>query len=99
MEWLYLGIVLGAGYVLALAGYKLWLSTRSLLGQIKQTEAALGSFGPEDFELEPAKPSAPEDLARLLRARKAMQKRKAQEREERQRRLVARISSINIDRR
>ncbi len=99
MEWLNLGLVLGAGYVLALAGYKLWLAVKSLLGQIKQTEAALGGFGPDDFSIEPAKPSTPEDLSRLLRARKAMQKRKAHEREERQRRLVARISSINIDRR
>ncbi len=99
MEWINLGLVLGAGYVFALAGYKLWLVAKSLLSQIKKTEAALSSFGPDEFSIQPAKPSAPEDLARLLRARKAMQQRKAHEREERQRRLVARISSINIDRR
>ncbi len=99
MQWLNFLIVAGAVYVLALAGYRLWLALRTLSAEVTGLNAKLSGFGPDEVVIEPASPVYAEDLPRLLSERRAMEKRKAREREERKRRLVARISSINIDRR
>ena len=84
---------------MALAGYRLWLALKALDSQVSEITGKISGFGPDEFDLKPASPVFAEDLPRLLTERRAMEKRKAREREERKRRLVARISSINIDRR
>lgn len=99
MPWLSFLLIAGALYILALAGYRLWLALKTLGSQVNEITGKLSGFGPDEFELKPASPVFAEDLPRLLTERRAMEKRKAREREERKRRLVARISSINIDRR
>lgn len=99
MEWVQVLLIAGAIYLLALAGYRLWLATKTLRSEVSELNGKLSTFGPDDIELKAATPVFAEDLPRLLSERRAMEKRKAQEREERKRRLVARISSINIDRR
>lgn len=99
MIWFQILVILAALYVLALAGYRVVLAGLELKKKAAAVQQKLSDFGPDHVELEAAKPVFADDLPRLLRERREMQKRKAREREERQRRLVARISSINIDRR
>ncbi|MEY4409130.1 MAG: hypothetical protein RLZ65_542 [Actinomycetota bacterium] len=99
MQWINFLLIAGALYLLALAGYRLWLALKALGSQVSEITGKISGFGPEEFDLKPASPVFAEDLPRLLTERRAMEKRKAREREERKRRLVARISSINIDRR
>ena len=99
MQWINFLLIAGALYILALAGYRLWLALKALGSHVSEITGKISGFGPEEFELKPASPVFAEDLPRLLTERRAMEKRKAREREERKRRLVARISSINIDRR
>lgn len=99
MEWIILLLILSAVYLLALAGYRLLLASKDLKLQLGEVLAKLAAFSPAEPEITAAQPVFAEDLPRLLRQRRAMEKRKAREREERKRRLVARISSINIDRR
>lgn len=99
MQWINFLLIAGALYILTLAGYRLWLAFKALGSQVNEITGKLSGFGPDEFELKPASPVFAEDLPRLLTERRAMEKRKAREREERKRRLVARISSINIDRR
>lgn len=99
MQWINFLLIAGALYILALAGYRLWLALKALGSQVSEIIGKISGFGPEEFELKSASPVFAEDLPRLLTERRAMEKRKAHEREERKRRLVARISSINIDRR
>ena len=99
MEWVNILLIAGAIYLLALSGYRLWLAGKALKSEVAELNEKLSTFGPDEIELKPASPVFAEDLPRLLSERRAMEKRKAQEREERKRRLMARISSINIDRR
>jgi hypothetical protein len=99
MDWFIFLLIAGAFYLLALAGYRLWLAAKGLFTQLTEVKSKISSFAPNEIEVTPASPVFAEDLPRLLRERCAMEKRKAREREERKRRLVARISSINIDRR
>ena len=99
MDWINFLLIAGAIYVLALAGYRLWLAIKALFAQLTEVRGKISGFAPDETELKPASPVYADDLPRLLRERRAMEKRKAREREERKRRLVARISSINIDRR
>jgi len=99
MDWLNFLLIAGAFYLLALAGYQLWLAAKGLFTQLTEVKGKISGFAPDETRLKPATPVYADDLPRLLRERRAMEKRKAREREERKRRLVARISSINIDRR
>ncbi|NBU23572.1 MAG: hypothetical protein EBS38_06675 [Actinobacteria bacterium] len=99
MEWINFALIAAALYLLGLAGYRLVLALRALTNEVSFTTEKLNGFGADDFVLEPAKPSSTGDLAKLLSERRSMQRLKAREREERQRRLRARISSIDIDRR
>ncbi|MEY4990726.1 MAG: hypothetical protein RIS08_952 [Actinomycetota bacterium] len=99
MGWLNFLLIAAAMYVLSLAGYRLWLALKTLRAEVSGLNGKLAEFGPDEVVIQPASPVFAEDLPRLLSQRRAMEKRKAQEREERRRRLVARISSINIDRR
>lgn len=90
----------GAGvYVLVAAGYRVFVSLRALKSQVDKTTAKLADFGPEEIEIQRATPSRAEDLPKLLRERHLRQRAKAQAKEQRRRRLITRISSINIDKR
>jgi hypothetical protein len=98
--WLYLAVCLGGIYALALILYRLYLSIRALMASITKTQALLAdlmAYEPLDFT--PAKPSSNQDLVEVLMARRAFKKTREAKAEARQRRLVRRISHIEIDKR
>jgi hypothetical protein len=99
MEFLLIAIVIAALYLLGLFGYRLLLSLRGLNGQVEITKLALGEFSAGDSEVIPATPSGRSDLGKLLSERRLRRVRKERAARERQRRLINRISSIQIDKR
>jgi hypothetical protein len=98
--WLFLAVSLAGLYALGLVLYRLFLSVKSLAREISQTKnlvAELMSYEP--LEYTPAKPSSRKDLAEVLMARRNFEKSREAKAEARQRRLVQRISRIEIDKR
>jgi hypothetical protein len=86
-------------YVLVAATYRVIVSLRALRSGITATTEKLLAFAPDEVEIQKAKPSSAEDLPKLLRDRRLRLVRKEQARVARRRRLINRISSINIDKR
>lgn len=94
--WLLYG---GSIYVLLAVGYRVFISVRALRVELSKTKVALQGFGPDEFRIEPAQPSRADDLPKLLLQLRARERAKAHAADERRRRLVNRISSIDIDKR
>ena len=100
LVWVWIGVIVASlaffGYVI----YNLFLSGKSLQSQIelaqKQVDQALGRI---EAEITPAKPHTEADLVQLVQARRQLHKAKAERKEKRQRRLVARLRDIEIDKR
>lgn len=86
-------------YVLVASGYRVFISLKALKAGVYQTAAKLVGFGPDEVSITKAQPSTAEDLPKLLRDRRRRLVAKAQAQETRRRRLINRISSINIDKR
>jgi biopolymer transport protein ExbB/TolQ len=98
--WLVLGVSLVSLYVLALIAYRVFLSGKALQMQIRESGSLIAQAQDfEELELTPATPSAQEDLSRLMMARRAFLRAKEQRAKDNQRRLVARIRDIEIDKR
>ena len=100
MTDIFIWLLYGAGlYILIAAGYRLFVSLKSLRDQVDEVSAKLENFGPEEVEITRATPSTQEDLPKLLRDQRRRVLQKAQAKEQRRLRLISRISSINIDKR
>lgn len=98
--WFFLAVSLAGLYGLGLVLYRLFLSVKSLAREISQTKALVSDLmSYEPLEYTPAKPSGREDLAEVLMARRNFEKSREAKAEARQRRLVQRISQIEIDKR
>ena len=98
--WLLIGTAILSLYLLGLVCYRLYLNVKSLKAELSRSEALavqLQQF--EAIEIEPAKPHDQTDLAKVLLNRRSFERDRAQKREARQRRLVQRISEIEIDKR
>lgn len=93
-------LLYGAGaYILVAASYRVIVSLKALRVQVTEATSKLNGFGPDEVEITKASPSSPEDLPKLLRDQRRRVLAKAQAKEQRRLRLIARISSINIDKR
>lgn len=100
LGWLWLALVLGSLYFLGLTLYKLVLSAKSLQAQAKIANATISKVLSVPMpNIEPARPNSQEDLAQLVQERRQREKAKAERKQARQRRLVARIRDIEIDKR
>lgn len=86
-------------YVLVAASYRVIVSLKALRVGIDLTASKLAGFGPDEVEITKARPSNVDDLPKLLRDRRRRMILKAQALQARRRRLINRISSINIDKR
>lgn len=94
--WLLIAIGL---YLLIAASYRAFVSIKALKGQVDQVRAKVDGFDVPEAAFKSAEPSRAEDLPKLLRVRRSRARAKEQALEERRRRLLQRISSINIDKR
>lgn len=92
-------LLLAGGYLLVAAGYRLLLSIRALRSGVAETRRQLEDFGPDPVTVSKAVPSTANDLPKLLFDRRARSIAKERAREQRRRRLINRISSIDIDKR
>ncbi len=86
-------------YALITAGYRTFISLKALKIQVDQVRAKLDGFEIKEAPFKSAEPSRSEELPKLLRVRRSQARAKEQALEERRRRLLQRMSSINIDKR
>lgn len=98
--WLLLAVTLLALYLLGLVGYRLLLNIKALKRELDRAQSLADQVRQfEELAIEPAKPSGEADLSKALLNRRAFERQRAQRHEARQRRLVQRISEIEIDKR
>lgn len=98
--WLLLGTAFLSLYALGLVGYRLYLNIKGLKAELSRSESLAHQVQQfEELEIVPAKPHGQQDLAKALLNRRSFERDRAQKREARQRRLVQRISEIEIDKR
>jgi hypothetical protein len=98
--WLWLAASLAGLYGLGMVLYRLFLSGKSLVAAVSESRrllTELKSFA--ELEITAAKPNTREDLGAVLMARRAFEKDREAKAEARQRRLIKRISHIEIDKR
>lgn len=100
MIWLLLAVTVINAYLLGLAGYRLFLSTKQFAREASKTSQLLSELS--DYESsapEPAQAVTKADLETTLAARRALIARRARQREQRERRLISRIRDIDLDKR
>lgn len=98
--WLWLVASLAGLYGLGMVLYRLYLSGKSLLAAVSESQRLLNELkSHEPMELTAAKPNTRQDLGEVLLARKSFEKSREVKAEARQRRLIKRISHIEIDKR
>jgi hypothetical protein len=98
--WVLLGVTLLSLYLLGLTGYRLFLNAKALKQHIDKAKGlVVEAQNFEELEVSAAKPSSSEDLDELLVERRALLRAKEDRASARQRRLVQRISEIEIDKR
>lgn len=96
--WLVLGTSLLGLYLLGLVAYRVYLNTQSLKQNILKARGLIAEAQQfEELAVEPAIPSSSQELSEVLQTRKRLLRRKLERQEARQRRLVERISEIEID--
>lgn len=99
-NWLILGVCLAGLYALLLVLYRLFLNVKSLLAAVSKARSLLAELlAYEQIEFTPAKAQTGEDLAEVLMTRRAIEKGREAKARARQRRLLKRISHIEIDKR
>lgn len=99
MEFLIWVLIAIGIYLFIAAGFRALISIRALKTELDGVQVKLNGFEVPDVEFTSAQPSTAEDLPKLLRVRRSRARAKEQALEERRRRLLQRISSINIDKR
>jgi hypothetical protein len=98
--WVLLGVSLLSLYLLGLVGYRLFLSGKALKQRIDKSQSLLAEVQNfEELEVPSASPSSGKDIGKLLSERRAILRAKEERVRQRQRRLVQRISDIEIDKR
>ena len=98
--WLILAVAFLGFYLLGLLGYRLYLNLTALKKEIDKTEHLVTEAKQfEELPIAKAKANDSEDLAKVLLNRRRIQSEKEDRRQARQRRLVQRISEIEIDKR
>lgn len=98
--WLVILASVAGSYFLLLRGYRLMLSLKSLRQEVQRSQALIAAA--QDFdEIELTEPVANSgaDLLKLLRQRHRIKTDREKRAEQRRRRLIQRISEIEIDKR
>ncbi|MGB4706789.1 MAG: hypothetical protein WBH43_06245 [Aquiluna sp.] len=98
--WLLLITTFIGLYVLGLIAYRVVLAGKRLNKEIIKTNTLIADFqSAEEFIAEKQQPNSASELPRLYRARRKMQRDKDEQAKARRRRLIKRISEIEIDKR
>lgn len=98
--WVWVLVVIASIYFLGLVFYKLFLSGKALQTEILKAQAQVESnLSGLAGEIVPAKAASEVELVELVKARRQLLQRIEARKQKRQRRLVARIRDIEIDKR
>jgi len=99
-SWLLLLVALACLYALALIGYRLLVSTRKLKTEVTRAEGLIDQLQQIEYEqIQRSKPSSGAEFEQLLVNRELLKRSRRQRAEQRKRRLIERISSIEVDKR
>ncbi len=100
MSWLILLTFLFGLYLLFLAGYRLLQSGKNFAQAARRTNELLAELNSyERVEPQPARAVSSADFQQTLVARRRLVRQRVRRQEDRQRRLVARIREIDVDKR
>lgn len=98
--WLYLAVALAGLYVLGLVLYRLFLSMKALALATSHTQTLMRDLMAfEPLEYTPASPTSRIELSKALMERRAFEQSREAKAQARQRRLVKRISNVEMDKR
>jgi hypothetical protein len=99
-SWLLLAVALSGIYALGLIGYRLLVSAKELKHELARAESLVDELKQVELEaIERSKPSSGDDFEQLLVNRELLKKARRLRAEQRKRRLIERISSIEVDKR
>lgn len=100
LAWVWVAVVLVSLLFLAYVLYSLILAGKALKKELEAAEQQVTQVLTNiETEITPASAHTESDLVQLVQARRSLLKAKAERREKRQRRLVARLRNIEIDKR
>ena len=98
--WLLLAISLIGLYAIGLIGYRIMLATKKLRTEVARAEGLIDELQNVEYQTaELAKPTSGDDFEQALVNREQLKRSRAKKAEERKRRLIERISSIEVDKR
>lgn len=99
-SWLLLAVSLAGIYALGLIGYRLLVSAKELKHELARAESLVDELKQVELEaIERSKPSSGDDFEQLLVNRELLKRARRLRAEQRKRRLIERISSIEVDKR
>ena len=99
-SWLLLAVSLAGIYALGLIGYRLLVSAKELKHELARAESLVDELKQVELEaIERSKPSSGNDFEQLLVNRELLKRARRLRAEQRKRRLIERISSIEVDKR
>ena len=99
-SWLLLAVALAGTYALGLIGYRLLVSAKELKHELARAESLVDELKQVELEaIERSKPSSGDDFEQLLVNRELLKRARRLRAEQRKRRLIERISSIEVDKR
>ena len=99
-SWLLLAVSLAGIYALGLIGYRLLVSAKQLKLELARAESLVDELKQVELEaIERSRPSSGDDFDQLLVNRELLKRARRLRAEQRKRRLIERISSIEVDKR
>lgn len=99
-SWLLLAVSLAGIYALGLIGYRLLVSAKELKHELARAESLVDELKQVELEaIQRSKPSSGDDFEQLLVNRELLKRARRLRAEQRKRRLIERISSIEVDKR
>jgi hypothetical protein len=98
--WVWVPVIVASIYFLGLVIYKLFLSGKALQSEILKAQAQVEStLSGVTAEITPAMAASEAELVELVKARRQLLQGIEAQKQKRQRRLVARLRDIEIDKR
>lgn len=99
-NWVLLAIGLAAIYFLALVGYRIFLATKKLSSEIARIEHMISELNSVETPPIPVvRPNTGDQYLELLANRELLKSARRKQAEARKRKLIERISSIEVDKR
>ena len=100
LSWVWIGVIAGGLIFIAYSLYTLYSAGKNLKAQLDSADQKVNqALANIEGSITPAEPHTDKDLVNLVQARRALLKSKEERRQKRQRRLVARLRDIEIDKR